>query len=115
MADDLESLKGILLGLGLKELPKLLSSFHKARELGNHVQAGRSSQGTHPEVDALHSALAPLLQHLQQTGAGAAAAAQPDPAPPAGPGMRPGAGVPTLPAMPALPRTLDASAGMGGL
>lgn len=115
--DDLESLKGVLLGLGLTQLPKLLNSLHKSKELGQHIAAGRSSKGTNPDADALHSALAPLMQHLAAAGQSAtqaAAADQPSPQPPSGPGMRPGAMPPSLPAMPALPRTMAASAGMGG-
>ena len=109
MPDDMDSLKGVILGLGLKELPKLLVAFHRAKELGAHVQAGRSSKGTHPEADALHSAVAPLLQHLQQAGTAASAPG----APPQGPGMQ-GAAPPAMPKMPTLPRTMNASMGAGG-
>ena len=42
MADDLESLRGVLTGLGLTQLPKLLHAIHKARNAGRNVDAGRA-------------------------------------------------------------------------
>jgi hypothetical protein len=115
MAEDLESLKGILLGLGLKELPKLIMGLHKAKAAGNNVSAGRAPEdhGTAPQEGAdVQSAVLPLLaQVMQQAGSATA----PSPAPPAGPGLSPGLRTPAVPTMTALPRTQMASSGLGGL
>ena len=110
MPSDMENLQGVLLGLGLKELPKLLVSLHKARHLGRNVDQGRTPEGRHPDEDELRSVLAPLLEQ-----ATAGQVPQPSGAPPSGPGMRVGMRPPATPPMPSIPRFLPASAGsLGG-
>jgi hypothetical protein len=115
---DLDGLKGILMGLGLTQMPRLIQSLHKAKHMGNMVERGHTPDGSHADAQAIQSVLAPLLQMMQAGQQGPAQGggqAQPEPAPPSGPGMRVGAAPPSMPAMPALPRTLNAAAGMGGI
>jgi len=106
MPSDIENLQGVLLGLGLKELPKLLVSLHKARHLGRNVDRGKTPEGTNLDEAELQSLLAPLLQ---QATAGQLPP-QPESAPPSGPGMRVGMRPPSTPPMPSIPRFLPASA-----
>ncbi len=115
MAEDLESLKGILLGLGLKELPKLILGLHKAKAAGNNVSAGRApdDHGDTPQGGGeVQSAVLPLLAQLMQH---AGSLTGPNPAPPAGPGLSAGIRTPPVPSMGTMPRTQLASSGLGGL
>jgi hypothetical protein len=120
MADmnDMESLRGVLLGLGLNALPSLLTNLHKARNAGRNLEEGRSHKDDGPsskdqapaQGDAydLQSQLAPLLAQLSGGGGGQA------PMPVNTPGMRPGMPPTPLPRMPGLPRTMNAGASPSG-
>src|SRR5262245_44067971 len=122
MADDLENLRGVLLGLGLNSLPKLLTALHKARAMGNNVEARRApddhgdgrvggkaqsqAPGAGPgDMESLQSMLAPLLAQMGGQGGQA-------PMPVNTPGMRPGMPPAPLPRMGSLPRTVEASSGV---
>jgi hypothetical protein len=124
MADDMEDLRGVLLGLGLNALPQLLQNLHKARQAGKNLNEGRShkddgpssqeqagqDQGAGGQGDPyqLQSMLAPLLQQLNAQGGGQ------QPLPVNSPGMRPGMPPAPLPRMPGLPRTMQAGASPSG-
>jgi hypothetical protein len=125
--NEMESLKGVLLGLGLQNLPKLIMSLHKARAMGKNLDEGRApddhgagqsaakSNGGGDQsggADSLQSALLPLVAQLMGQGGAAGAGLG---GPPAGPGLSPGLRAPALPAMHAMPRTQMASTGPGGL
>jgi hypothetical protein len=118
MPNDMEDLRGVLLGLGLKDLPNLLMALHKARQAGKNLTEGRShkddgptsqdqapAQGNGYDVESM---LAPLLQQLNAQGGGQ------QPLPVNSPGMRPGMPPAPLPQMPGLPRTLSAGASPSG-
>jgi hypothetical protein len=123
MADDLQNLQGVLLGLGLNALPSLLMNLHKAQSAGRNLSEGRSHKDDGPsstdqqasqgggDAYALQSVLAPLLAQLQ--GAGGGGGGQ-QPMPAVTPGMRPGMPPAPLPRMPGLPRTMQAGASPSG-
>ena len=119
-ADDMENLRGVLLGLGLNALPGLLMNLHKAQTAGKNLSEGRShkddgpstkDQASAPPGDpyAVQSMLAPLLAQFAG-GAGGGQA----PMPTNTPGMRPGMPPTPLPRMPGLPRTMAAGASPSG-
>jgi hypothetical protein len=122
MADinDLQNLQGVLLGLGLKDLPNLLMALHKASNAGRNLSEGRSHKDDGPSSQDqaqggpqgggydIQSALAPLLAQLQGAGGGQA------PMPVNTPGMRPGMPPAPLPRMQGLPRTMQAGASPAG-
>ena len=123
MADDMQSLQGVLLGLGLNALPQLLMNLHKAQNAGRNLEGGRShkddgpstkDQAQAPQGDpyAVQSMLAPLLAQFAG-GAGSGAGGQ-QPMPVQTPGMRPGMPPAPLPRMPGLPRTMQAGASPSG-
>jgi hypothetical protein len=116
MADDMENLRGVLLGLGLNALPQLLQKFHAVRNAGRNLEGGRShkddgpstkDQASPPDAYALQSQLAPLLAQLQGGGGQT-------PMPVNTPGMRPGMPPAPLPRTPGFPRTMHAGASPSG-
>src|SRR5262245_56846094 len=110
MPSDMENLQGVLLGLGLQQLPKLLTALHKSRYMGKAVDRDKTPEGKSPDEEELRSILAPLLQ---QATAGQVLPSSG--APPSGPVMRVGARPAATPPMPSIPRMLPASAGsLGG-
>jgi hypothetical protein len=118
MAEDMDNLRGVLLGLGLNALPSLLMNLHKAQNAGRNLGEGRSHKDDGPSTkdqapqggDAyqVQSMLAPLLAQLQGGGGGQ------QPMPANSPGMRPGMPPAPLPQMPGLPRTMRAAASPSG-
>ena len=128
MANSMDMLHGITLGLGLQQLPKVLEALHKAKGLGNETPAADGGQasgipgleGMDPE--ALMAILAPLLQ-----GQGAAPPTPqagpvpgvPAPRPMMPPGMAGAMPPPTMPMspppsmgrMPVVPRVLSMDQG----
>ena len=116
--NDMENLRGVLLGLGLNALPQLLQKFHAVRTMGKNLTEGRSHKddgpstkdqaGAAPDPYQLQSALAPLLAQLGGQGGGQ------QPMPANSPGMRPGMPPAPLPQMPGLPRTMQAGASPAG-
>jgi hypothetical protein len=117
MPNDMEDLRGVLLGLGLNALPGLLQNLHKARQAGKNLSEGRSHKDDGPTSQdqsrqddpyQVQSMLAPLLQQLNAQGGGQ------QPLPVNSPGMRPGMPPAPLPRMPGLPRTLSAGASPSG-
>ena len=118
--DDMENLRGVLLGLGLNALPSLLMKLHGAQNAGRNLSEGRGHKDDGPSTkdqapaggggDAyqVQSMLAPLLAQLQGGGGG------PQPMPQQTPGMRPGMPPAPLPQMPGLPRTMQAAASPSG-
>lgn len=122
MADDMQSLQGVLLGLGLNALPQLMMNLAKAQNAGRNLQNDRSHKDDGPSTkdqaqagagDAynIQSMLAPLL--AQMGGGGGPGGQQPMPV--NSPGMRPGMPPAPLPRMPGLPRTMSAGASPSGL
>jgi hypothetical protein len=124
MPDDMEDLRGVLLGLGLNALPGLLQNLHKARQAGKNLNEGRSHKDDGPTSQdqagqgagaaaqddpyQVQSMLMPLLQQLNAQGGGQ------QPLPVNSPGMRPGMPPAPLPRMPGLPRTMTAGASPSG-
>lgn len=125
MADDMENLKGVLLGLGLNSLPQLLMKLHAAQNAGKNLSEGRSHKDDGPSTKDqgspggvggagngydIQSVLAPLLAQAQ----GAAGGGAQQPMPVNSPGVRPGMPPAPLPQMPGLPRTMAAGASPSG-
>jgi len=123
MPDDMENLRGVLLGLGLNALPQLLMKLHGAQNAGKNLSEGRGHKDDGPSTKdqaaqeqqgdpyAVQSMLAPLLAQFAG-GAGGAGGQQPMPV--NTPGMRPGMPPTPLPRMPGLPRTMQAGASPSG-
>lgn len=120
MMSDLQSLQGVLLGLGLRELPKVMQALHQAQNAGRNVKEGRAPkddgqpatpQAGSPQGYDVQSVLAPLLA---QMGGGSRGGGGQPPMPANSPGMRPGLPPAPLPQMPGLPRTMQAGASPAG-